>query len=183
VSADKLRVSATNIEGDAQADLRVHGGPDKAVYAYSSDHWSWWEGEHGLACRAATFGENLTLAGADESHIAIGDRFRWGNAVLEVSQPRAPCYKFAIHTKRADAPQVMTVSGRSGWYLRVVEEGDAPTKGSELERIRASGGPSVRDAFVAALHPNASRELRLRVHNAPALAASWRDALARRLAK
>ena len=73
--------------------------------------------------QAAMFGENLTLVGATEDGIYIGDRFRWGDAVLEVSQPRGPCYKFAIHTARADAPQLMTVSSRCGWYLRVVEEG------------------------------------------------------------
>jgi MOSC domain-containing protein YiiM len=183
VRDEKVRVRATNIDGDAQADLRVHGGPDKAVYAYSSDHWPWWEGEHRFACAPATFGENLTLSGAIETDIAIGDRFRWGDAVLEVSQPRAPCYKFAIHTKRADAPQLMTLSARSGWYLRVIEEGDAPTTACEIERIRSRGGPTARDAFVALLQPNASVELCVRVHDAPELAATWRAALAERLAK
>jgi MOSC domain-containing protein YiiM len=183
VTSDKVRVRATNIDGDGQADLRVHGGADKAVYAYPSDHWPWWEAEHRLACVPATFGENLTLRGAVETDVAIGDRFRWGDAVLEVSQPRAPCYKFAIHTKRADAPQLMTVSARSGWYFRVIEEGDAPTEESSVERILASGGPSVRDAFVALLHPGISNDLRLRVHDAAALAAPWREALAQRLAK
>ena len=183
VRDDKVRVGATNIDGDAQADLRVHGGPDKAVYAYSSDHWPWWEAEHRLACAPATFGENLTLGGAIEPNIAIGDRFRWGDALLEVSQPRAPCYKFAIHTKRADAPQLMTVSARSGWYLRVIEAGDAPIRESRIERVHARGGPSVHDAFVALLHPRASNELQMRVYDAPALAATWREGLARRLAK
>lgn len=183
VSAERVRIGVTNIVGDGQADLRVHGGPDKAVYVYPADHWPWWEQEHGLSCSPALFGENLTLFGADESAVAIGDRFRWGGALLEVSQPRAPCYKFAMHTGREDAPAVMTISARCGWYLRVVAEGDAPVVGAVLERIHESGGPSVRDAFVAALHGNAPRELCLRVHDAPALAASWRAALARRLAK
>jgi MOSC domain-containing protein YiiM len=183
VSAERVRIGVTNIEGDAQADLTVHGGADKAIYAYPQDHWSWWEGDHGLHCRPATFGENLTIRGADESAVAIGDRFRWGSALLEVSEPRAPCYKFAMHTGREDAPQLMTLSARCGWYLRVIEEGDAPIRDGELERIHASDGPSVRDAFVAALHPRVLRELCLRVHDAPALAASWRSAIARRLAK
>jgi MOSC domain-containing protein YiiM len=183
VSAERVRIGVTNIDGDGQADLTVHGGADKAIYAYLADHWSWWEREHGLPCRPATFGENLTLSGADESVIAIGDRFRWGGALLEVSQPRAPCYKFAMHTGREDGPQLMTLSARCGWYLRVIEEGDAPIPSGELERIHESGGPSVHDAFVAALHPKVARELRLRVHDAPALAASWRAAVARRLMK
>lgn len=183
VSAEHVHIRANNIDGDEQADLTVHGGADKAVYAYLTDHWSWWEAEHGLRCRPAAFGENLTLSGADESMVAIGDTFRWGGALLEVSQPRAPCYKFAMHTGREDAPQLMTVSARCGWYLRVIDEGDAPVDGAELERVCASGGPTVRDAFVAAMHPRVPRELCLRVHDAPALAAPWRDAVARRLAK
>src|ERR1700744_892951 len=72
-----------NLEGDEQADLSVHGGPDKAVYLYPADHWRWWEREHGLACAPASFGENLTLEGIDETRVAIGDRFRWGEAMLE----------------------------------------------------------------------------------------------------
>ena len=183
VSAERVRIGLTNIDGDEQADLMVHGGADKAIYVYPADHWSWWEKEHGLACQPATFGENLTLSGADESAIAIGDRFRWGSAVIEVSQPRAPCYKFAMHTGREDAPQLMTLSARCGWYLRVIEKGDAPVRGGKIERILESGGPSVRDAFVAALHPRVPRELCLRVHDAPALAQSWRGAVARRLSK
>jgi MOSC domain-containing protein YiiM len=183
VAARQVRVGALNIEGDGQADLTVHGGADKAVYAYPADHWSWWESSHALACAPATFGENLTLKGVDESAVAIGDCFAWGSAILEVSQPRAPCYKFAMHTRREDAPQLMVLSARSGWYLRVVEEGDAPSQNAELVRVEQSGGPSVRDAFVAALHPRVARELCLRVHDAPALAQSWRAAVARRIAK
>ena len=73
-------VGATNIEGDSQADLTVHGGLDKAVYAYPADNWRWWETEHTLPCAPNTFGENLTLEGADETQVSIGDRFRWGDA-------------------------------------------------------------------------------------------------------
>src|SRR6185312_1381767 len=126
VASERVIVRRLGIEGDEQADLRVHGGLDKAVYAYPSEHWPWWENEQHIECRPAAFGENLTLAGADESEVAIGDRFRWGAALLEVSQPRAPCYKLGLHTKRADAPQIMTLSARCGWYMRVLEEGDAP---------------------------------------------------------
>ena len=183
VSTARVHIGATNIDGDSQADLSVHGGADKAIYAYPADHWSWWEAEHGLRCGPATFGENLTLSGADERAIAIGDRFRWDDALLEVSQPRAPCYKFAMQSGREEAPQLMTLSARSGWYLRVIEEGDASASGAVLERIYESGGPAVRDAFVALLHPRVPRELCLRVHDAPALAVSWRSAIARRLAK
>jgi MOSC domain-containing protein YiiM len=179
VAADTVMVRVANIEGDGQADLSVHGGTDKAVYAYSAENWSWWTREQALPCEPATFGENLTLRIGLENQVAIGDRFRWGEALLEVSQPRAPCFKLAMHTKREDVPQLMTRSARCGWYLRVIEEGRA-TVAAGLVRVFESGGPSVRDAFVAALHPE-GRDIRLRVLDAPALAENWRLAIARKM--
>jgi len=182
VAANTLFVGRTNIEGDGQADLSVHGGPDKAVYAYPSAHWPWWENEKHLACGPATFGENLTLEGADENDVVIGDRFRWGDAILEVSQPRAPCYKLAVHTARPDAPQLMTLSARCGWYLRVIAEGTAPARDAAMERIVQSDGPSVRDAFRALFDPRISTDVRRRVRDTPALAEAWRRGLAAKLA-
>ena len=179
VVAAAVTVGSTNIEGDGQANLSVHGGADKAVYAYSAENWSWWEKEQSLPCEPATFGENLTLGRAFESRIAIGDRFRWGEALLEVSQPRAPCFKLAMHTRREDVPQLMIGSARCGWYLRVIEEGRAPTT-SELVQVFRSSGPTVQDAFVAAFQPR-TRDFCLRVHDAPALAEAWRRAVARRI--
>jgi len=180
VAQDTIRVGLTNIEGDGQADLSVHGGIDKAVYCYPTDHWPWWESEHSFPCRPAAFGENLTIEGADETMVAIGDRFRWGEVLLEVSQPRAPCFKFAMMSGRDDAPALMTLSGRSGWYFRVLQSGTAPVRDGKLERDAGSGGPSVRDAFVAALHPRSPTELRERVLAAPALSTAWRHDLARK---
>ncbi|MBV9331821.1 MAG: MOSC domain-containing protein [Alphaproteobacteria bacterium] len=173
-------VSPTNIEGDRQADLTVHGGPDKAVYAYPSEHWAWWQEEHGFSCAPAKFGENLTLLGADESSILIGDQFRWGDVVLEVSQPRAPCYKLAIHTGRADLPALMTQSARCGWYFRVLKEGAAPVASTMLTRISSGLGPSVRDAFATVFSREANRETRSRLLQNPALANAWRKAAERR---
>ncbi|HEY1838311.1 MAG TPA: MOSC domain-containing protein [Rhizomicrobium sp.] len=173
-------VGKANIDGDAQADLTVHGGFDKAIYAYPADNWPWWESQQMLPCSPNTFGENLTLEGADESQISIGDRFVWGDAELEVSQPRGPCYKLAIHTRRANTPAIMTVSARSGWYLRVTREGEAPPHGT-LIRIHASGAPNVRDAFMAAYHPHVPESDRVRVLEVPELAENWRMAVARKL--
>ena len=172
VSAGEVFVGRTNIEGDGQADLRVHGGRDKAVYAYPTEHWPWWTKEHNLACVPGTFGENLTLEGADENAVAIGDRFRWGSALLEVAQPRAPCFKLGLHA-RDDIPARMTISARCGWYFRVVETGFAPTRG-ELIREHDTGGPSVREAFVAALHPHTPEASRLRVREAVDLSPAWK---------
>jgi MOSC domain-containing protein YiiM len=179
LSGASVYVGPTNIAGDAQADLSVHGGIDKAVYAYPADHWSWWEREKALPCRPATFGENLTLEGADETAIGIGDRFRWGEAILEVSQPRAPCFKFALHAGRPDAPALMTVSGRCGWYFRVIAPGLAPLGNTALVRITEMHAPDVRESFFAALDPRVPAASRARVHAAPALASDWRRAVAR----
>lgn len=178
VDDETIFVRTTNIDGDEQADLTVHGGPDKAVYLYPSDHWPWWEREHGLACAPASFGENLTLEGADETQIHIGDRLRWGDVLLEVSQPRGPCYKLGIFA-RPDAPQLMTISARCGWYCRVLEEGIAPTHGA-LEHISVNG-PSVRDAFVAVYHPHINKSVIEAVFAAPPLAESWRATAGKRL--
>lgn len=180
VPQDRLFVRALNIDGDGQADLSVHGGVDKAVYAYSASHWPWWENEHRLPCRPASFGENLTLEQGDETEIAIGDRFRWGDAELEVAQPRAPCYKLAIHTRRGEAARLMTLSGRCGFYLRVTQEGMAPVHGAALERVHASGAATVREAFFAVLG-KAPAEALERVMAAPGLAENWAAALQRRL--
>ncbi len=158
----------------------MHGGFDKALYAYSASHWPWWESEHRLPCMPGTFGENLTLETGDETEIAIGDRFRWGDVEVEVCQPRAPCFKFAIHTRRPDAATLMTLSGRCGFYLRVLHEGMAPVEGAFLERTFASGAASVREAFFAVLG-RATAESRRHVLEAPGLAASWSSAVEKRL--
>lgn len=182
VASDSVVVRSLGIDGDEQADLTVHGGADKAVYAYPSDHWTWWESEKNLPCAPATFGENLTLYGADEDGVAIGDRFRWGDAVLEVSQPRAPCYKLGMHTARPDLPQALTVSARSGWYYRVIAEGSAPSRNGRIERIARSGGPSVRDAFRAMFDPRGDKHSLQRIRDTPALADAWRRPLAAKIA-
>ncbi|MGH6872081.1 MAG: MOSC domain-containing protein [Rhizomicrobium sp.] len=179
VEADTVFVGRTNIAGDAQADPVVHGGPDKAVYLYPADNWPWWQSEHGITGRPNAFGENLTVEGMDETTMRIGDRLRWGDALLEVSQPRGPCYKLAL-ALRADAPQAMTRSARCGWYCRVLDEGIAPARGT-LEHIPAINAPTVRDAFIAVYHSRVERAHIEAVIAAPALAESWKSAARKRL--
>jgi MOSC domain-containing protein YiiM len=182
VSEGRIHVGRTNLSGDAQGDLSVHGGVDKAVYAYPMENWPWWEGDHGLACRPATFGENLTLEGGDENDVRIGDRFRWGDAVLEVSQPRAPCFKLALHTRRDDVPPLMTLSSRCGFYSRVVEEGEAPVRDGLLTRIASIGGPTVSETFRALFDRRSDPAFCAQLCEMPELAEAWRKGLARKLA-
>jgi MOSC domain-containing protein YiiM len=113
-----------NIAGDGQADLQNHGGPDKAVLAYSADHYPLWRNElPQLDLRPGGFGENLTIRGITEHDVCIGDVWSAGDVLLEVSQPRQPCWKLARRWKLNDLPRRVVQTGRSGWYLRVLREG------------------------------------------------------------
>ncbi len=122
--AGPVMMRQTNLDGDRQADLNAHGGINKAVYAYPSEHYEFWRGElQGTELTWAQFGENLTTEGLFESDACIGDQFRIGGAVLKVAQPRIPCYKLGIRFGRDDMPKRFLASGRSGIYFSVVEEG------------------------------------------------------------
>jgi MOSC domain-containing protein YiiM len=121
----RVNVSRLNIEGDGQADLSVHGGPNKAVYAYPGEHYEFWRHEFpSLEMGFGMFGENLTLEGLLEDDAHIGDRFRIGTAVLMVTQPRLPCYKLGIRFGRDDMPERFLSNRRTGFYLAVVKEGE-----------------------------------------------------------
>jgi MOSC domain-containing protein YiiM len=174
-------VGATNIAGDGQADLTVHGGHDKVIYAYPADHWPWWQTEAHFTAAPASFGENLTLAGADEHAVRIGDRFAWGPVALEVSQPRAPCFKFALLTGREDLGPRMTISGRTGWYFRVLQTGEAPTQAKLLRTHTSDAMPTVYEAFVAVYHPRVTGTVIDKVLAAPSLSPAWRDGVLKRL--
>lgn len=131
-----VRVSRTNLAGDGQADLTVHGGPDKAVLAYAAAHYPGWREALGIAELApGGFGENLTVEGLDEESVCLGDVWRVGGAVLEVSQPRQPCWKLARRWRIPDLALRVQESGRGGWYLRVLTEGDV-SEGDAVERLR-----------------------------------------------
>lgn len=142
----RIALRGHNLEGDRQADLTVHGGPQKAVYAYPSEHYPYWlEQLPGTELPYGMFGENLTTAGWDEETVRIGDRFRIGTAVLQVSQPRMPCYKLGIRFNRPDIVKRFWNSGRPGIYFSVVEEGEMGA-GDAMERIEtARNSVSVAD--------------------------------------
>ncbi len=170
-----IEVGPESLAGDTVADRRVHGGPDKAVYAYPTDNWDWWT-EKGLACAPGAFGENLTVTGADETAVRIGDRFRWGPVLFEVSQPRAPCSKFQLFSGREDASALMTISGRCGWYLRVIETGEADVT-APLERETEGSGATAREAFHAAFNRRLDPSVRAGIASHPALADAWKRML------
>ncbi|MGH9833395.1 MAG: MOSC domain-containing protein [Blastocatellia bacterium] len=133
--AGRVAVRKHNLAGDQQADLSVHGGPDKAVYVYPSEHYEFWRSElPGVDLPWGMFGENLTIEGLMEDEVNIGDRFRIGSSALAVTQPRMPCYKLAAKFGRDDIIKRFLDSGRSGFYLAVIEEGEVGA-GDEIERI------------------------------------------------
>jgi MOSC domain-containing protein YiiM len=184
VAEPALELDALNLSGDGQADRVNHGGVDKAVYAYPSAHWPRWQAEHGLSCRAATFGENLTLAGASEEEVRIGDVFAWGEARLQVSQPRAPCFKLSMHLARDDIAPAMVKSARSGWYLRVLKPALVPCVNAALVRVHAEAeAPTVAETFRAHFSPRTPVETLRRLASCPALAEGWRAAFSRRLSR
>lgn len=124
--AGPVRIGRDNVAGDGQADRSVHGGPEKAILGYCADHYPQWC--HELQrddLRDGSFGENFAFTGLDEETAAIGDRYRVGSAVIEVSQPRQPCWKLARRCGLPTMPAKAIANGRLGWYFRVLEEGDA----------------------------------------------------------
>ncbi len=120
----RVRVQGVNVAGDAQADRRVHGGPDKAVYAYASEDIAWWEDVLGIDVPAGMFGENLTTEGVDVTNAVIGERWLVGTVELEVCQPRQPCSKLGLRFGNPKMVKMFAQASRPGAYLRIVSEGE-----------------------------------------------------------
>jgi MOSC domain-containing protein YiiM len=120
----RVRVGRLNVAGDGQADLRVHGGPDKAVYAYDLSGYGYWQRELGRELPCGEFGENLTVEGMPDTDVSIGAVYRAGTALFQVTQPRSPCGKLAMKMGVPGFPRAFLASGRTGFYLRVLEEGE-----------------------------------------------------------
>ena len=142
----RVRVRRLGLEGDEQADLEVHGGPLKAVYAYPSEHYPFWKAElPGTPLPWGAFGENLTVVGLSEDGVRVGDRFRIGTALLAATKPRFPCYKLGIRFGREDLIDRFRSSGRTGFYLRVLEEGELGA-GDRIEILGGGEGqPTIAD--------------------------------------
>jgi MOSC domain-containing protein YiiM len=144
--AGPVMLRTLNLDGDKQADLSVHGGPTKAVYAYPAEHYEKWRREFAsMALPAGMFGENLTIEGLLENEVNIGDRFRIGEAEVRATEPRMPCYKLGIKFGRPDIIKRFLVSKRTGFYFSVLLEGKVRA-GDRIERIdRDESGVSMDD--------------------------------------
>lgn len=164
-----------NLDGDRQADLTVHGGPWKAVYLYPHEHYSYWAGElPGMELPFGVFGENLTTEGVTEESVNIGDQFRIGSTILQVTQPRMPCYKLALRFDRADMVERFWQSGRSGIYFSIVQEGKLQ-RGDSIQQIEAGAeGVSVSNVVRLFKREIKDPEMFLRAMRTP-LHGSWKE--------
>lgn len=142
----RVRVETLNLQGDRQSDLSVHGGRDKAVYAYPSEHYAFWRKElPGVELPWGAFGENLTTEGLLEDEVHVGDRLRMGSVEFAVTQPRMPCFKLAIRFNRPDIVKRFMRSGRTGFYVAVLQEGDVGA-GDAIESIgKDKSQPSISE--------------------------------------
>lgn len=175
-----VRLGQLGLDGDEVADTRVHGGPDQALLAYTSDHYPLWSAEWGRdGLSPGSFGENLTVEDADESSVCVGDRWTIGTVVLEVSKPRSPCNTLASYHGRPGLITRVRETGRSGWYLRVIVEGELEAGGEILRSARPYPDLSVRRVALAMANRHRDRDEAMRLVGCSALAQDWRLRLAR----
>ena len=178
----RVMARTINLDGDRQADRRVHGGEHKAVYAYPEAHYATWAEQLDRDdLTPGAFGENFTVTVLNETTVHIGDRFRVGGALLEVTQPRVPCANLAIRMKDPTFPKRFLESGRSGFYLRVLEEGEVGA-GDAFERV-VTGPLSVRELYRLRFFDKSNAGALQAAMEIPALSAEWRRELRELLEK
>ncbi|MGH3671490.1 MAG: MOSC domain-containing protein [Pseudonocardiaceae bacterium] len=175
----RVMVQGVNLAGDDQADRSVHGGPDKAVYAYAREDIEWWSDGLGAPLPPGVFGENLTLAGVAVTGAVIGERWRLGGVLLEVCAPRIPCYKLGFRMGEDGFPRLFAAAGRPGAYLRILTEGTIAAGDAVVVEHRSSHGVTIQ-TVADAYHRDHSRAAELLA--APELAGAWQDWARSRLA-
>ncbi|NID14516.1 MOSC domain-containing protein [Luteibacter yeojuensis] len=179
----RMRATRIGFADDSQADLKHHGGEEKAIHHYPFDHYAGWREEVGAAPvleRPGAFGENLSTSGLTERDVSVGDVFRIGTATLQVSQGRQPCWKLNAHFQVEDMASRVQTSGRTGWYYRVLEEGDV-LPGATLERIdRATPEWTIERLWRTLYVDRHDRDSLEALANLSTLSEGWRQLAARR---
>jgi len=168
--AGRVALRGVNFAGDDQADRTVHGGEDKAVYAYGREDYDYWRDEEGVETSDGLFGENLTTEGLDLSRAIIGERWSIGSTLLEIAQPRLPCFKLGIRLNDSHFPKRFMLASRMGAYLRVIEEGDVGAHDEVRVMHRPEHGITLRDMVEALRIPEKAAALRA----VPRLPEYWR---------
>jgi len=178
----RVHVSTLNVNGDQQSDLSVHGGVDKAVYIYPSEHYSVWRTQPpNVDLPWGAFGENFTTDGVLENQVQIGDRLRVGSAEFMVTQPRMPCFKLGIRFDRRDMVKRFLQSKRTGFYLAVIREGEVG-RGDSIEfAARQESGVTIADIVDLYTADSQNQELLRRATDLPALPQGWKDYFRKRL--
>jgi MOSC domain-containing protein YiiM len=169
--AGRVKVRGVNVDGDDQGDREVHGGVDKALYSYAVEDYGWWGAELGQELAPGTFGDNLTVRGIDVSGAEVGERWRVGGTLLEVAQPRIPCFKLGIRMGSQRFPRRFAVARRPGAYLRILAEGEVAA-GDPVEVVHRPGhGLTVAEVSRIYHDDHAAAARLLQV---PELAGTWR---------
>ncbi len=182
--ATRVVIQRLNLVGDRQADLTVHGGVDKAVYAYPAEHYHYWREQFpDMALPWGMFGENLTTEGLTEKTIHIGDRFQIGSAEVVVTQPRLPCYKLGIKFGRSDILKRFLKSGLTGFYFAVIREGEVASGDAITLVSRDEQQVSIAEITQLYLQDNPDPETMRRAVRIEALPAGWRDYFLEQLAQ
>ncbi|MCD9020950.1 MOSC domain-containing protein [Cohnella silvisoli] len=176
-----VHVSVLGVEGDEQADLVNHGGPDKAICLYSLDHYPHWEEVLRRSLEFGSFGENFTVRNMNESDVRIGDIFHVGSAVVQVSQPRQPCWKLAMKWGLDELPLLITESGATGFYFRVLEAGEVKAGDELLLKVTHPARITVAEANRVMHKDKGDLEGIRRLLAVDALSASWVNTLTNRL--
>jgi MOSC domain-containing protein YiiM len=172
---DRRRVRRLNIDGDGQGDLGGHGGEQRAVFVYQAESYRYWEQRLGRSdFTHGQFGENFTVEGLPDDEVCIGDRYRVGTALFEVSQPRVTCYRVGIRTNEPQMAALLTSSGRPGFYLRVIEEGDVGAGDAIVPVARGPEGMTVAEVNALLYTGRHPRDQLLRALRIPALSPGWR---------
>lgn len=175
-------LSKVNFDGDGQGDLVNHGGVDKAVCVYPYEHYPYWEKELGKPLEMSAFGENLTLRGLTEDELCIGDSFQIGEAVVQVSQPRQPCFKLSLVHERKDMPILVQNTGYTGFYFRVLKEGIVSPSDELVHISRPSLAITVTEANRLMHHDRDDLEGIRNLLKVDELSESWRKTFEKRLA-
>ena len=177
-----VQLRPLNLDGDRQADLTVHGGPYKAVYGYPSEHYPFWRQElPGMNLPWGMFGENFTTTGLAEDELHVGDRFQIGSAIVMVRQPRIPCYKLAAKFRRDDILERFLLSGRSGFYFSVEQEGSVAVDDDFQLLKRNEDGITIAEMNRLFVREKYNQDLLRRAIETAALPADWREYFSERL--
>ncbi|MDX8046891.1 MOSC domain-containing protein [Gracilibacillus sp. S3-1-1] len=173
----------TGFEHDGQADRKNHGGPEKALLMYAKEHYSFWQKKYDQTFDYPAFGENITIAGLTEEALYIGDVFTLGEAEIQVSQPRRPCYKIARVHGIPDMPAIVTETGFSGYYFRVLKEGWVKPSDTLVKTKEAPDKVTPKDIFYCLYHDRINKDKMEEYSQINALAPNVKESLIKRIKK